>query len=205
MERVSGIYKITSQEYPDRIYIGSAKDTIERWWLHLSALRKNIHHSGKLQNHYNKYGEADLTFEVMFVCPLEELILREQEMLDQHMPYFNICKIAGSSLGLKRSQETKDKISLAKRNPSQETRDRISKAKQNPSQELRDKISKSLMGNIPWNKGKSLSDEHVENLRKSHVGQVPWNKGLRGKSKSESRVMEDSDMDGTLIFEELLT
>jgi len=33
-------------------------------------------------------------------------------------------------------------------------------------------------GNIPWNKGKSLSDIHKKNLSKSLLGRESWNKGL---------------------------
>jgi len=48
-------------------------------------------------------------------------------------------------------------------------------------------------GNIPWNKGKNLSESHIKNLSISHKGNhsspktqfkkgnVPWNKGLSGK------------------------
>ena len=69
------------------------------------------------------------------------------------------------------------------------------------SEETKEKISKSLQGNIPWNKGKilseaqkrrisedtkrgmgNLSEEKKENIKKTHfkTGQTPWNKGKRG-------------------------
>jgi GIY-YIG catalytic domain. len=61
----SGIYKIESKLKPERIYIGSAINIGQRWRVHLSDLRKQKHHSKKLQNHYNKYGEVDLSFSIL--------------------------------------------------------------------------------------------------------------------------------------------
>jgi len=38
---------------------------------------------------------------------------------------------------------------------------------------------------VPWNKGKNLSQEHLEHLSKSHLGQVAWNKGKIGVYSKE--------------------
>lgn len=111
----SAIYKIQSKIHPDRFYIGSAIQTKSRWCLHLADLRKNKHHSSKLQNHYNKYGKDDLIFIVIEPCFPEFLVIREQYYLDTLKPFFNINKIANSCLGLKRSKETCDKIRKAKK------------------------------------------------------------------------------------------
>lgn len=105
----SGIYKIESKLKPERIYIGSAKNINERWRYHLNDLKENKHHSHKLQRHYLKYGESDLQFSILLGCEKEELLKVEQYFLDSYNPYFNICKIAGSCLGVKQSESTKQK------------------------------------------------------------------------------------------------
>lgn len=108
---MTGIYKIQSIINPDRIYIGSAKDIDKRWREHKRDLLMNRHKSQKLQRHYNKYGELDFIYTILICCEIDELISKEQFFIDSLKPYFNTNIIANSPLGLKRSQETKDKIS----------------------------------------------------------------------------------------------
>jgi len=128
--KISGIYKIQSIVKPDRIYIGSAIDITVRWKNHLKLLRRNKHHSVKLQNHYNKYGEFDLQFLILLGCEKEDLVKIEQYFLDSYKHYFNICSKAYSSLGIK--HPNRKKLSI----------------------ENRKKMSEVRMGKIPWNKGK---------------------------------------------------
>lgn len=106
---MTGIYQIQSIIKPERIYIGSAINIIQRWRVHLSNLKKNKHSSKKLQNHYNKYGQRDLQFSVLYQCKKENLINIEQCFINAHNPYFNICKIAGNTLGLKYSKKINKK------------------------------------------------------------------------------------------------
>jgi group I intron endonuclease len=108
---ISGIYKIKSICKPDRIYIGSASNIYNRWHVHLTELKRGTHHSKKLQRHYNKYGESDLQFMIIEKCKLNELLIKEQYLLDNFKPYFNCCFIAGSIRGFKHSIERKDYIS----------------------------------------------------------------------------------------------
>lgn len=193
---ISGIYQIQSKCYPKRTYIGSAVNIYERWRLHLLDLRKDRHSNNKLQNHFNKYGELDLVFSVLLGCNNDELINNEQFFMDCNNPYFNICKKAGSRLGIKHSEETKRKLSdLLKGRPSTTKGKKLSK-------EHRRKLSKSHIGQVVWNKGKTniYSEEtlkrmseklknHKHNLGKHHSnttkqkisnslkGREPWNKG----------------------------
>lgn len=111
----SGIYKIQSKRYPDRIYIGSAVSIRRRFSEHLRRLGRNKHENQKLQNHCNKYGIEDLQFSVLMRCKKENLILFEQSILDDYEPYFNIRKIAENQFGTKRTKEQRRRMSEAKK------------------------------------------------------------------------------------------
>ncbi len=163
---ISGIYKIESKIKPECIYIGSAAYIKKRWSNHLSRLEKNKHCNRILQNHYNKYGAEDLVFSIITECDKLDLIIKEQYYIDTLSPAFNICKIAGSSLGYKHTAEAcanmsvahkgntnvpgykhtaeaLAKISEAAKNISPETRTKLSVAKQNMSAETRAKMSEA--------------------------------------------------------------
>ena len=72
MSKVSGIYKIQSIIKPERIYIGSAVNICDRWRCHLKDLKNGNHGNGKLQNHFNKYGEIDLQFSILLGCEKQD-------------------------------------------------------------------------------------------------------------------------------------
>lgn len=108
----AGIYKITNTITQD-FYIGSAVNFKKRFQIHLSYLRKNKHHSRYLQNSFNKYGESIFIFEELVVCPQEYLLKLEQWFLDSLNPIYNICKVAGSWLGQKHSEESKANMKKA--------------------------------------------------------------------------------------------
>lgn len=156
-----GIYKIQSIIKPDKIYIGSAIDIFKRWNQHLYKLKKKIHVNKKLQYHFDKYNESDLWFSIiLYGCNKNELIIIEQLFLDSYKPWFNICKIAGSTLGIKASEESKQKMRKAQK------------------------------GKVPWSKGKHLSESHKQKISKSKIGEnnpmygvEPWNKGKKGLQK----------------------
>jgi group I intron endonuclease len=56
-----------------------------------------------------KYGIQNFNLEILEYCELDSLIKREQLYLDLLNPKYNICKVANSCLGVKRSLETADK------------------------------------------------------------------------------------------------
>jgi group I intron endonuclease len=162
------IYQITNI-INDKKYIGSAINYDVRIKRHLNDLKVGRHHSSKLQRFYDKYGKEVFNFEIIeIVTNIDLLIEIEQKWLTEKQPEFNMTLIAGlnSHLGVKRSQETKDKISvkLTGISRSQETKDKISKSK----------LGVSIDGtNMNKDKiGVPLSITHKENIRLSLLGRV---------------------------------
>ena len=145
---------IQSISKPERVYIGSATDLKDRERGHFKDLRKGNHNNGRLQNHFNKYGEADLVFEVIEsgeYVGKNHLLSREQGWFDPYksvgreLPYFNVAPIAGSQLGIKRTEE---------------------QCKKN---------GERFIGHIPWNKGKTgiYSEEALKIMGDSSRHRVP--------------------------------
>ena len=189
---ISGIYKIQSKIKPERLYIGSAVGISNRWLCHLKDLRKNKHHSKKLQNHYNKYGESDFQFSILLGCDKEYLIANEQFFIDTYKPYFNICSRAGSRLGVKCSEESLKLMSQSQKGNqnslgairSEETKKKQSEsAKNRPPmlEEVRQKQSKRMMGN-KYSLGKKASPYTKLKMSEGRKGKK---NGFYGKHHSE--------------------
>ncbi len=146
------IYTISSSQFPDRVYVGSCIGRFSsRRAKHIRDLHRGKHHSAKLQNHYNKYGESDLIFKTVedIDCSCS-LIRAEQRWMDKLNPYFNIRKIAESNLGLKHTEETKAKISAwsRQRRHSDETKKKISEVQKSKiiSLDTRERMSQAKIG-----------------------------------------------------------
>lgn len=143
----AGIYVI-SNTLDERCYVGSSFDIDNRWKRHVRDLSNKRHHSIYLQRFVDKHSIAILKFTVVEHCSKQELIAREQYYLETVNCEFNICKIAGSCLGITRTLKFKEQIS------------KLTKGINNPTyglirnKEWRDKISDANKGQTAWNKGK---------------------------------------------------
>lgn len=78
----SGIYKIENI-ITNECYIGQSKDIFVRIGQHKSLLKHNKHtyrdgQLTRLQKAWNKYGEENFEFSILYFCPIEEL--NEQEI-----------------------------------------------------------------------------------------------------------------------------
>lgn len=146
----SGIYKITCLAN-SKIYVGSAKDISARHRMHFKDLKSHKHKNRHLQNAYNLYGEDAFALEVIeWVDNLSDLLSREQYWLDFTKCYdrtigFNVCMVAGSSLGVKRSDEFKEKIRQANLRRPEDVKKRNIEA-----------VKKANIGKAPPNKGTKM-------------------------------------------------
>ena len=182
---ITGIYQIRNL-INDKIYIGSAVNIRQRWYVHITRLRYNKHHSPHLQSAWNKYGEENFEFSILEECePIKETLLeREQYYLDILHPEYNISPTAGSPLGTKRSEETRLKMSIAQQNISAETREKLSNALTGHivSAETREKMSRARIGHHPsaktlekmskWQIGKVLSAETRDKISQAQTGRI---------------------------------
>jgi len=73
----SGVYAILCSA-TGKAYIGSSSNVTKRKGVHFRDLKKNRHHSPKLQNAFNKYGADTFVFEYIQECEKEKLIDNEQ-------------------------------------------------------------------------------------------------------------------------------
>ena len=159
----SGIYQITNAVTGAK-YIGSAVQFYRRWRKHYTELCNGTHHCSHLQRAWNKYGDTAFVWDILEYAPVDMLIEREQFWLNQlfcgeESLRYNLTPTAGSNLGVKRSEETKkkmsDKAKLRGDNGLQrdeEWRRKVSEAnrknaKSRCDQEMRDKVSQLKKGN----------------------------------------------------------
>jgi hypothetical protein len=169
-----GIYKIINT-LNNKVYVGSSTNINTRWNQHRKSLCSNTHHSVKLQRSYNKYGDVFI-YELIIECLVEELLTEEQyyiELLDSYDNGYNSIPTAGSNLGMKHTDETKNKLresSTGNTNRlgmkhTDETKLKISiKLKDKPlSDETKLKMSISKLG-------KKHTDESKLKMREAQIG-----------------------------------
>jgi len=114
-EILCGIYRITNLSN-NFSYIGASKDIHKRIYNHKKLLDNNNHRNKNLQKDWNYFGENFFNFEILEICnweSLDELEVLYIKKEKENGTSYNIL-LGGSKnswLGLKRSEETKNKIS----------------------------------------------------------------------------------------------
>jgi group I intron endonuclease len=153
------------------MYVGSAVAVNRRWNAHLCNLRKGTHHCKHLQNVHAKYGESALDWEIIeFVEDKTKLIEKEQFWIDFFQPTYNKRKIADSCLGIKRSKESRLKMSIAQigKKQSEETKAKRSIALKGRPRSLavREKISASHVGIVPNEASRAKMSESAKRRKR---------------------------------------
>ena len=181
-EKIWAVYLIQSLLKPQRVYVGSTVNYHSRTRQHKYLLKNGKHSSTQLQNHFNKYGLDDLSFEILesgSYVDIQHLLSREQGWYNhfcfngRDIPYFNINRIAGTTLGYRHTPESKLIISEASKNS----------IRKPMSQETRDLLSDIKKGSIPWNKGKITKPETIEKHRQKMLG-------FRHSEESKEKIRE---------------
>ena len=151
----SSVYEIRNIVTGSR-YIGSAKSFLARRNRHLWELRNNRHPNKHLQHSYEKHGENNFVVSPLLFCSIDNLLLYEQICIDNLSPEYNLTPTAGSLLGYKHSDESKEKIRKA------------STGKKH-SDESRAKMSASRIGNKNC-VGRKVSSETRKKIGEKHIG-----------------------------------
>lgn len=168
------IYKITNT-VNGKIYIGQTINTLNRRWSAHKLTANDLTNTTHLYSAMRKYGIENFTIEPLAYCDtlhdlnfLEEAFIKKFDTVNNGYNILHggnnrkhseesISKMKGKhlgikpTLGMKMSEETKDKLRKAK----------LGKVMDNT---VKHKISKSMSGKVPWNKGlKKETDDRVKN------------------------------------------
>lgn len=98
-EILCGIYAIRNL-VNGNFYIGSSNNIWRRWGHHKSLLRRGISKSKHLQSAWNKYGEGNFEFELLFLCQREELLDTEAKFVTTLKPAYNLAKVGDSKYAI---------------------------------------------------------------------------------------------------------
>src|SRR5260221_7251370 len=84
VDEIMGVYAIINA-VTGKMYIGSAVDTKQRWYVHRWQLKRGEHHSPYLQNAWKKYGAGIFNFRILeIIKDATILTIREQYWLDHY-------------------------------------------------------------------------------------------------------------------------
>lgn len=119
-EKVVGIYKIENL-VTGHVYIGRSIDVLLRIVDHKGHLKYNKHYNRHLQRSYNHHGIDNFTFDVICVLYLDEIPSEEHDTIVQQFEdeyireipdgkKYNQTVACGTKLGLKHSEETREKL-----------------------------------------------------------------------------------------------
>jgi group I intron endonuclease len=198
----SGVY-IIRNFIDSRIYIGSSVNISDRYYDHIQTLKRQKHHNTIIQRFVNRYGIESIYFEILELCSKEDMISREQYYMDLYKPEFNVRKRAESNIGIKCSEEKKEKIRAKLKGvktyrgsigykPTPETIEKIRQGNTGKKRtaEMLEKQSKRMLGFKHSDEVKLRMSESKKGIKApprsiEHCQNI--SKGKKGKPMSEER------------------
>jgi group I intron endonuclease len=172
---MQGIYSYTNT-INGKVYIGHSINLKYRSYRHVRDLNKGVHDNRYLQRAWNKYGLDKFIYEEIVCGPFDkkELVELEQFYIDKYDSRnpsngYNILPASGSRAGIKSSEETKEKVSIAMKGNKHNLGNKA-------SEETKKKMSLSQTGKRIGNKyglgnksrkGQKRSPEEVEKRKLS--------------------------------------
>lgn len=108
---VAGVYTLTIRATGQQ-YVGGSTDVNRRFRQHRDALRHDRHRSGWLQAAYDLGGMEAIEFKRLLTCRPEDVTFYEQRAIDELGPELNTEPRAGTSLGVRRTDEQRERLKL---------------------------------------------------------------------------------------------
>ena len=196
MKTNCGIYKITNIKNK-KVYIGSSVNLKSRKSAHFRTLERGEHPNTYLQKSFIKHGIANFKWDVIeWVELLEDRIALKKILLEKEQSYidnysingkvdtkicYNLYPIAGSPLGTKTSDSTKNKIRLALLNKP--------KAKEHV-----ERVANSNRGkkHNMVKKRNPVSEEGKKNMRDARIGKPSNAKGIKWSEEAKKNMSDKS-------------
>lgn len=191
----TGVYCIRNIRNGKR-YVGSAaQGFIERWKNHRSCLSRGVHKNAHLLSAWNKYGADKFVFQILERCLPERCVEREQYWMDYFdvinpKKGYNTCPVAGSVLGMKKTEKQRARQSEIARQMWTDTEHRRKMAETMrlvaADPEVRCRKSEA-------NKRRFAKVEERYKLSKSHKGKVHSTEHARKVSEATRRAWADPE------------
>ncbi len=178
----SGIYVIWNT-INGKEYVGSAVSLYGRCHTHKSQLSDGTHSNKKLLRSYKKYGDEYFVFDIIELCGKDCLIEREQFWIDTKNPFFNICKIAGNTLGFRLSNKAKEEMS--KRRKGIQSLGMLGKKHKQSTKDLIGKKAKE----------RGVSQNFLIASKKANTGRKQSKEEIRKRSLSQRKITPEQSVD----------